>query len=321
MISSQQKSFLKGGIKNIRLEEIIKNNIISNAYIFDGPEGVGRKEAAIDFITRIIDKSNPNNSVIEQIKSNNFPDLKLIEPTYLIKGKLISRSELEYDLIQKNKAIIRVDQIREIRKFLAIKSIQAEKKFVLIEDAHLLNEAASNCLLKTLEEPENGLFILITSNVNNLLETIRSRCQHIRFQRLTTAELLDQLKKNEAFTEEIENKLTNLKDLIYLANGSPKKLWENIVIWLEIPKGIKDKISNPTSESIESLVLAKQIIDELDMKQQDFLVEFIQYIWWKQTRDTGISRAFENLKINLKNNVQPRLAWEVCLLRITIKDL
>ncbi len=320
MGDSQKRDLSFKDIKHPILDTILKKNVTSNAYIFYGPEGIGRKKAAIHFILNIINQSNTDIKVIDKVNLNNFPDFKLIEPTYLIKGKLIKRSKLNEDVNQRNRPIIRIDQIREIRRFLGIKSIQSTKKFVIIEDAHLLNEAASNCLLKTLEEPQNGLFILITSNINNLLETIRSRCQKIKFNGLTNSELLDQLKANKKFTEEFESNITYLKDLIYLANGSPKKLWENITTWLEIPEKIKNKILKPLYENVEILILVKVIMDELNQKQQEFLIEFIQYRWWKETKNEAVIKIIEKLKYNLKNNVQPRLAWEVCLFKIAIKD-
>ena len=302
------------------LSSILDKNTISNGYIFHGPDGIGRKKTALEFIASIINKSNSDIKALEKIKANNFPDFILIEPTYLIKGKLVKRSELKDDVNQKNKPTIRIDQIRELRKFLGIKSIQSEKKFIVILDAHLLNEASSNCLLKILEEPENGLFILITSKINNLLDTIKSRCQQIRFNPLNHIDLLKKLKENKNFTEEIENKLTNLKELLYLANGSPTKAWENISIWLEISEEIKNKILFPLNNNIEILILVKEIIDELDFKQQEFLIEFIQYRWWQETQSIEVVRILENLKTNINSNVQPRLAWEVCLLKIALKN-
>ena len=302
------------------LLSILNKNNISNAYIFHGPDGIGKKETALEFIAKIINKSNSEIKALEKIRANNFPDFILIEPTYLIKGKLIKQSELIDDKNQKNKPVIRVDQIRELRKFLGIRSIQSEKKFIVIQDAHLLNEAASNCLLKILEEPENGLFILITSQINNLLDTIKSRCQQIRFNRLNNSELLKRIKGNKNFTVEIESKLTNLKDLLYLANGSPSKAWENISTWLEIPEKIKSKILSPLYNNVEILILVKEIIDELDFKQQELLIDFIQYRWWQETKSIETIEIIENLKSNIKNNVQLRLAWEVCLLKIALKN-
>tara|TARA_Y100001970_G_scaffold290060_1_gene422415 strand:+ start:5967 stop:6932 length:966 start_codon:yes stop_codon:yes gene_type:complete len=320
MIHSDQKSFPKKKYNNVTLENIIKSDAISNAYIFHGPEGIGRTETAFDFISAIIKKSNSNVEPIERIKANNFPDFFLIEPTYLMKGKLIRKSELQEESKQKIKPIIRIDQIREIKKFLGQRSIESDKKFIVIKDAHLLNEAASNCLLKTLEEPENGLFILITSSVNNLLETIKSRCQQIQFKRLSNKELYNQLNSNEKFTKEIQNEITHLKELIYIANGSPKKLWENISIWLSIPEKIKKKIAKPIYNKIDILILVKTITDELNIDQQYFLIDFILYKWWKETYNINTMKFLENLKDNISNNIQPRLAWEVCLLTISLDE-
>ena len=307
-------------IHPILLSSLNSNNI-SNAYIFHGPDGTGRKKTALEFIAEIINQSNSEIKALNKINANNFPDFILIEPTYLIKGKLIKPSELHDDKNQKNKPVIRVDQIRELRKFLSIKSIQSEKKFIVMVDAHLLNEAASNCLLKILEEPENGLFILITSNINSLLDTIKSRCQQIKFNGLNNSELLKRLKENKNFTVEIESKLTNLQDLLHLANGSPSKAWENISIWLEIPEKIKNQIMLPLYKNVEILILVKEIIDELDFKQQELLIEFIQYRWWQETKNIEIIKTLENLKSNINSNVQPRLAWEVCLLKIALKNI
>ena len=87
---------------------------------------------------------------------------------------MATKSSGSFDLEKTKKSgyeIIKIAQIRNIKTFLSQKSINSEKKIVLINDAHLLNEAASNCLLKTLEEPSNGIFILLTSKLNLLLDT------------------------------------------------------------------------------------------------------------------------------------------------------
>ena len=316
-MNNSNLEFPKVNYQNKDIEAVIRGNSISNAYIFFGPDGVGKKDTALKFIEELIKKRISDVTFRNRISKGNNPDLILVEPTYLIKGILKKKSDLKEDIYQRNKPIIRVNQIRDIRKILGIKSIQSGKKFVLIEDAHLLNEAASNCLLKTLEEPENGIFILLTSNINGLLETIKSRCQQIRFKRITKQELINQVNKNNQISSKLEK---DLQDLIYLANGSPKKLDKIIKIWLEIPESIKNKIKSPIYENIEILTLAKIITDEMNGEQQEFLVDFIQYKWWKETFNMQIPKAIENLKINLKNNIQPRLAWEVCLLKIALKD-
>ena len=158
--------FLNNKLENNILTQVILKKNISNAYIFYGPEKAGKKDEAINFISQIINDSNPDQQVMTKIKDNNHPDFLFIEPTYLLKTNLINQSKVDKDIKHKYKPLIRVNQIRTINTFLSRVSIEADKKFIIINDAHLLNEASSNCLLKTLEEPSNGLFILITSKLN-----------------------------------------------------------------------------------------------------------------------------------------------------------
>ena len=130
--------------------------------------------------------------------------------------------------------IIKIAQIRNIKNFLGQKSINSEKKIVLIIDAHLLNEAASNCLLKTLEEPSNGIFILLTSRLNILLDTIISRCQIVRFRSLSATQITSISEEYfDPLNYSINSKL-NIQDLINSANGSSGQLLKNIETWDEL---------------------------------------------------------------------------------------
>ena len=186
-------------LENNILKQVISKKNISNAYIFYGPEDVGKKDEAIKFISQIINKDNLDTKIIQRIRENNHPDYLFIEPTYLLKANLINQSEIDKDIKQKYKPLIRVNQIRSINTFLSRVSIEADKKFIIINDAHLLNEASSNCLLKTLEEPSNGLFILITSKLNLIIDTIISRCQKIKFSSYSYKDLKGKLFQSEYF--------------------------------------------------------------------------------------------------------------------------
>ncbi len=319
MINLKTDNFLINDEVNKNLDCILKNNILSNGYIFSGPEGIGKKQTAIKFIQEILQKYSSTLVSKEKIINNNHPDFLLIEPTFLIKGKLVNRSEAESS--KNNKEMIRVDQIRNIKIFLSQNSIESAKKIVLIIDAHLLNEAASNCLLKTLEEPSNGLFILLTSRVNFLLDTIISRCQLIRFKSFSNKQLNIFIKNNlNSLTLNIKEEF-NIQDLINLANGSPGKLLNNIQFWNEFPNEIKDNLDFPSNDNLEILNMAKLITDELEIDQQVFLINLIQNKWWYKTKKVSILNKLEILKSHLKNFIQPRLAWEVTLLKIAIEDM
>ena len=253
---------------------------------------------------------------MRKIKENNHPDFMFIEPTYLIKGNPINQSEIELALKPKSNALIRINQIRNIRTFLSMKSIDSDKKFILIEDAHLLNEASSNCLLKTLEEPANGLFILLTSKFNLLLETITSRCQRIRFKPLTTNQLKKIIIESDNLKDIQDDQNISLDNLIYISNGSPGKLIDNIQICKDIPYKILQELESPILNFQKALFLAKNINDDLNIIQQEFLIDYVQYNWWKKTQNRILTETIEEVKINLIDGISPRLSWEVGLLKI-----
>ena len=312
-------NFLINKEVNENLESILKKKALSNGYIFYGPEGIGKKRTAITFINAIFNKYSSNSNIEQKIIDNNHPDFLLIEPTYFLKGNLINRSEAEPS--KNNQGTIRIEQIRNLKTFIGQKSIESGGKVVLIDDAHLLNEAASNCLLKTLEEPANGIFILLTSRLNFLLDTIISRCQLIRFKSFSSKQLDILLKNNldSSFLDIYED--FNLQDFINSANGSPGKILKDIKLWFELPNEIKENLDFPLNDNLEILKITKIISEELDIDQQIFLINFLQQKYWAKTKNRKIVKKLENLKINLKSFIQPRLAWEVTLFKIAIEDL
>ena len=318
MIHSKKNNFFTHKEVNENLENILKKKIFSNGYIFYGPEGIGKKQTAFEFIKAIFNQYSSNTND-QKIMDNNHPDFLLIEPSSLLKGNLINNPE--NDNSKNKKEIIKIEQIRNIKTFLAQKSIESEKKIVLIVDADLLNEAASNCLLKTLEEPTNGIFILLTSRLSSLLDTIVSRCQLIRFKSFSYKQLEIFIKNNLDSSILKKEEELNIDDFIKCANGSPGKILQNIQMWNELPIEIKTNLEFPPSNKLDILKISKTIIEELEIDQQIFLVNFMQQKYWKKTRNQSVVKKLEKLKLNLRSFIQPRLAWEVTLLKIAIEDL
>jgi len=320
MIEVKKNNFLFNKEVNTYLDNVIKNKSFANGYIFYGSEGVGKKRTALQFIKEIFKQSSPSENIEEKITNNNHPDFLIIEPDSFLGTKNSISSNFE-KTIKSGSEIIKIAQIRNIKTFLGQKSINSEKKIVLIIDSHLLNEAASNCLLKTLEEPSNGIFILLTSKLNLLLDTIISRCQIIRFRSLSS----EQLKSTfEDYLETSKLKInTKLKfeDLINSANGSPNKLLKNIEIWSDCSNNIISKLDSPIKNSLEILEISKLISETLEIYQQIFLANLIQTIWWRKTKNIKLVRKLENLKNLIRKNIQPRLAWEITFLKISMEDI
>ena len=320
MIDVKKNNFLINEEVNQYLKNIIKKKSFANGYIFYGAEGLGKKQSALQFIKEIFKKYSPIENIEERITNNNHPDFLMIKPDSLLAAKRSKNSDHE-KTTKNGTEIIKIAQIRNIKTFLGQKSINSDKKIVLIIDAHFLNEAASNCLLKTLEEPSNGIFILLTSKLNLLLDTIISRCQIVRFKsssseqmRFIIKEYLDPSKLNIIKTIKFE-------DLINSANGSPGKLLKNIEIWNQLSNDIICKLDSPIKNSKEILEVSKSISEQLEIYQQISLVNFIQINWWRKNQNINLMRKLENLKYHLSKNIQPRLAWEITFLKISMEEL
>ena len=162
------------------LANAIKNNRVAHAYIFSGARGVGKTTAA-----RIL------------AKAMNCAKGPTAEPC----GECDSCKEIaagtSLDVIEIDAASNRgIDQIRELREMVRYAPAASRSKVVILDEAHMLTSEASNALLKTLEEPPDSvIFVMATTQPENLADTIRSRSQHFHFRALTFAEISGRLEE------------------------------------------------------------------------------------------------------------------------------
>jgi len=117
------------------------------------------------------------------------------------------------------------------------------------------------------------------------------------------------------------NKKVKFEDLINSANGSPKQLLQNIEIWNDFSDEILSKLDSPIKNSLEILEISKLISEKLEISQQICLVNLLQTIWWRKTKNISLIKKLENLKYLLRKNIQPRLAWEIAFLKISMEDI
>ena len=301
------------------LKSAISKKQIAPAYLFSGPEGVGRKKTAKVFINAILDENFVKEGTKRKIESNNHPDLLWIEPSYVVQGKSISQSKANTENISmKSPPQIRLNQIKEIIEFLGKKPLESERSIVIIEDIERLNESSSNALLKTLEDTKTGLFILITQRPEKLLSTIKSRCQIVPFTRLNDHHVKKIIEELEPIQEidEIPNK--KIKELINFSYGSPGRYLINLKIWLGISSTLREKLELKLDNQIELLKLAKEITEELNIEQQLWFIDFEQNRIWVDENNSYLVKKLEELRKQLLGYVQPRLAWEVTLLEINL---
>lgn len=186
---------------------------LHHAYIFFGPVGVGKKEAVEEFAAEVFATGQEGGlfgtpdplQQVARIARRNHPDFVHLAP---------------------KDGWIKVDEVREVIRSVAFAPLEAPLRIVLLEDAHRINSQATNALLKTLEEPPaHTVFFLTTPDPELLLQTVRSRCQMVRFFPLPHKELqlrLDSYEKKDVASVSMfaEGSLERAKDLL----SSPESL-------------------------------------------------------------------------------------------------
>jgi DNA polymerase-3 subunit delta' len=304
------------------LTQAVAKDRIAPAYLFAGPPGVGRGLAAKCFIELLFsahgcDLVNTAN-LRHRIQNRNHPDLLWVEPTYLHQGKRLSVSEaIAAGIRRKSAPLIRLEQIREIARFLARAPLEAPRSVVVIEQAETMAEGAANGLLKTLEEPGQATLILIAPGVESLLPTLVSRCQRIPFYRLA-AELVVQVLQT---TRQVE--ILQRPEVLQLAQGSPGEAiahWQQLQ---EIPPDLLQAVSQLPRSYREALDLARQIDKTLEPETQRWLIDYLQQSYWQQPPSASRLASsllpiqlLEKARQYLLQSVQPRLVWEVILLKM-----
>ena len=141
----------------------------THAYLFAGPKGVGKADAALEFAAALCcpDGGCGECDTCRRVREGIHPDVEVVAP----EGSLIL-----------------VDQIREINRDIALRPFEAKARVYVLLQAESMNKEAANAFLKTLEEPPpHAYLILVTDTPDELLPTIVSRCQRVPFSRTPSA--------------------------------------------------------------------------------------------------------------------------------------
>jgi len=173
-------------VGNARVKNILRRSLererVPGSLLFYGPQGVGKSEMAL-VLAKALNCLNKKNDSCEKCSSclainknrGAFPDV--------IK-------------IKTEKNIIGIDQMRLIKWAAYLKPMIGKKRVFIVEQAEKMNEEASNCLLKVLEEPPFfSHIILTTDNLFSILPTIRSRCQILKFAQISKQDIQEELIK------------------------------------------------------------------------------------------------------------------------------
>lgn len=209
------------------LRTVIADDRLASAYLFAGPANVGKQLVAVEFARAVNCEARAQGEPAEaidacdrchnctRIAQQNHPDLLIVRPSVEVEvrepgserpAEAESYVEEEEDedeadrarvrtikrsvFVELPHALIQTGRVARVVEYAHARCVAAPRKFVLLVDAHTMNEEAANRLLKTLEEPPaHTTFILTSSRPDDLLPTIVSRCQVVRFHPLPTAEV------------------------------------------------------------------------------------------------------------------------------------
>lgn len=305
------------------LRRALASGRLSHAYLFEGPEGIGKRLMALALARAVFCHDGTGCGdcpACRKVDHNNHPDLHLLEP---------------------DGASIKIEQIRALQKELSYRPLEAPKKICLIDGAEKLNPAAGNALLKTLEEPaKETLLILLTSVPDKVLATIRSRCQRLPFLSIPRNKLLGVL------CEQLDIDETQGHILTSLANGSFKKaLGKDRELFVERRRELLRQLSALSPGSVvplltlaETLAGEKELLPEILEIFQAFyrdlllfrhgrpenelvnidLMEKIHRIAARETTPSLLKKldALTAARRQLDRNVNRQLAMEVLLLQL-----
>jgi len=307
------------------LSRALANGRIAHAYLFSGPDGIGKRLMAMALARAIVcheQRGCGHCQACRKIDHQNHPDLHILEP---------------------DGNSIKIEQVRALQRELNLKPLEAPRKICLIEQADAMTTGAANSLLKTLEEPRgDSLLILLSAQPNRLLETIRSRCQPLPFVRHPAGRIRTELERQLGIDP------TDSHILAALSEGSFKKAFgKDRDLYLEERRELLKTLTALSSGSIlpildfaEKLSADKTVLpDILEIFQafyrdvmlclqghgDDKLVnldlrEKVRRVADRETLATILVKleAVSDTMRLLPRNVNRQLAMEVLLLKLTV---
>lgn len=279
------------------LIKTLNNNTISHSYMFIGTKGIGKKEFAKEFAKGILCTNEENKlcenckSCIEFVNSNN--------PDYYEIG------------LENDENSIKIETIRQMQKRVQELPIVSSKKVYIIDDSEYLTKEAQNCLLKTLEEPpEFVTIILIVSNENKILNTIKSRCIKIYFNNLTDNELKKYISENLEASSFSKNMFKACGGSI----GKAQKIYSNKEIYAELDN-VFNNVENYTlleaMPKVEALYKNKEEIQDI--------LEYLNTIFIKKAKENIKYIDYINYVEEAKANINANCNYDMSIDNLIFK--
>ena len=278
-------------IGNNAIKEMLASSLeketLSHSYLWIGLQGIGKKMLALEFAKRILclekEDSHTCKSCIA-FETSNHPDFMCIEP---------------------DGNTIKIEQIRFLQKKITEKPIISEKKVYIINDADTMTIEAQNCLLKTLEEPpEFATIILIGSQENAFLPTIKSRCMILHFQPIENKNIREYMELNYGIRDVTENQLSFFQGSIGKAIALKDKQKEY--------EKIESMIANLRSKDFIEIVKLAELLYKAKEEIFDIL-EYINILLLKDAKSNYLYTNCINIVENTKKRLKQNANYDMCI--------
>lgn len=286
-----------------------ESNTLSHAHLITGRDGIGKSILADIFVSKILNKE-------------------------------VGKEHVDAIHYRNKRASIGVSEVREIIEEVNKRPYEGDKKVIIIYDSEKLTAQAQNALLKTIEEPPKGVYILLlTTNLEVILDTIKSRCQVYKLTPLNKEEMIELIKsKHEVSKEQLlsllaysegipgraerflkDPELQTLRNLIIdmLRDINNNKI--DVTIKYEKAfqnyKDEKEELLNIISTFIRDIILYKEINDKkliINSDKSNEIEELVEMMSYRKLN--GMLKYIEEARANLKHNTNFSMTISIMLM-------
>lgn len=322
------------------LRNALANDRLAHAYVFTGPDGIGKRCSAIALAHAVLCQEAPGQGCAScpacvSLQAGSHPDYHFAAPT-------------------PGKQSMGIDQIRAMQRFLALRPVRGGKKICILNEAHILTDQAQSALLKMLEEPPGDAIVLLLAVSGATLSLpLLSRCQHVRFAPLPvrdvevilqqeagleadTASLLARYSRGsigralsldpQRLIEERQRVVEHLSEV----RGASFSTLSQLADWLVADRSPKTKKRSETPEAAEKGARLELVLSWYEEALRYLLLGNAAVVRYQDclpalartTVNVSISRALHDLNVvydtiqALGRNANPRLAVEDMLLEL-----